>query len=205
MYDFSKKILKDEEILYTSRPIPGKGGMSSQNILVLIVITLVFLAVAITLLTQQQLLPFLIVLFFVILMAYGLMRETILKKGRIIDEHYCITSQRILKYEEEPEKIYCGYLSNFNSISIRNEKENYGDVYFSINLTVDQKNTTEKEQIKEVVSTMEKISDENMPEIAFESIENPREVARIALEARRKIVGESITTVLETPDTSQIV
>ena len=52
---------------------------------------------------------------------------------------------------------------------------------------------------------MEKISDENMPEIAFESIENHREVARIALEARRKIVGESITTVLETPDTSQIV
>lgn len=191
MYNFEKLLYPDEKILYQGKPTPGKGH---KNIIGLLIGEALMIAVEIVLISQlkqffdpENLL--LAVLFFIMILifAYGLLYNLIIKKIVVKDDEYCLTNQRAFKYESKTGNLIFGYLANYRSIRALNVKDNFGDVRMEM-IYKDGNNTNlAKNDLVELKNLMLHPNEENMPYMLFESIENPEKIVSLIIEARKEL------------------
>lgn len=191
MYNFEQHLLKNEKILYQGRSVPGKGGKNIGGLLFLVLFSLVVLILLMWKFFETRgaewniSLGILIILVFLGLGLYGLIYNVFLKRKRVADDFYCLTNQRVLKYESKKTKLVYGNLSTYEDIQCLNMKDNFGDVYFGIVLDEGNNDAQTLATLKELMVNPDPV---NMPFIYFESIENPTQVMKLAEEARNKLL-----------------
>ena len=196
-YDFSKHLLNDEKILWEGKPVPGKGSIPIAGLVFVICFMLLCIGLMIWSIVNKigdganginiDFIAIIIVLlvFFGISM-YGLIYYLFIKKHSVADDFYCITNKRALKYESKKDSLVYGYLENYVDIHCDNKKDGYGDLYMGIEL--DQNNYSDVSQaLKDISGLLMHPNPENMPNIVFESIEDPDEVHDIVIEAYKEL------------------
>lgn len=201
MYDFSQHLQKDEYILYQGRPVLGRGSKQVGGFIFVIVFSLVMLSILIWVYANkigdgtngidlEFVIFFILILFFTVGGIWGLVYNLILKKKMIADDYYCITNLRVMKYESKKDKLVFGYLASYDDIKCKNMKNGFGDFYMGMDLEGENDNN-----IVDAVHTVKEVllhpNPENMPCIMFESIEKPREVLKIAKEARKVLLDSN--------------
>lgn len=202
MYDFQSKLLAGEKILYEGKPVPGKGEKNISGFIFLICLSLVFQVIMILSVVTKTgdgaegvdlsfIIIFLTITLFLGLGIYGLVYNLFLKKKKVQDDFYCLTNMRAMKYESNKDKLVFGYLENYDEIHCDNVKDNYGDLYMSINM---EKNSSgdAAQTLLNLKDAMMNPNPENMSFLNFESIENPRKVMKIAKEARKEIIEKNL-------------
>lgn len=193
MYNFEKLLYPEEKILYKGKPVPGKGH---KNLGILTLCTIVFGLIIAMLVYQLKvfwfdptgILMLLVLLIFECFFIYGLIYNLFIKKRAVADDEYCLTNQRAFKYEYKTGKLVFGYLANYRSIRIANEKDNYGDVIMEIIYKNGNASSLGKEDFKELKNLMLHPNEENMPHITFESVEDPKKILNLILEARTELL-----------------
>lgn len=193
MYNFQEHLEADEKILYQGQPILGKGSLNLKGLLAMLIFLVGCQALMIWSLLNEMgdgfnlsfIFIFGIFTMFDILVLYSIIYNLFLKKHAVADDYFCLTNKRVFKYEEKKQKLIYGYLINYKDIKVVNEKDNYGDLYMGIILEDDEVTADELETLKELMFNPEP---NNMPNITFESIENPKHVCEIAKQARRELI-----------------
>lgn len=195
MYNFESKLFNGEKILYTGQPVPGKGH---KNFLLLLSALIILICVFILLIVQMfeqgislnSLVIILVILLFIGLLGYSLIYNLFIKSKAVADDYYCITNQRVLKYESKTDTLRYGYLGNYEEIIATNIKDNYGDVKMEMIYNQGDSNLTQ-EQLVELKDLLLHPNPENMPSMLFESIENPIQVANIVKKAKEDLQKNS--------------
>jgi len=196
MFDFNKYLEKDEVILYEGRPSPGKGDKSIGGCMFIIGFMAIVQALMIwSVITGTGdgangiditfIIIFGVTLLFDSLAVYNIVYLKFVKKRAVQDDYFCITNKRALKYESKKNKLVCGYLVNYAQIECLNMKSGFGDLYMQIDV---KESGDAAEDLAYVKDIMLNPNQENMPTMIFECIENPRNVAKIAKEARDKLL-----------------
>lgn len=196
MYDFKKHLLENEEILYEGRAFPGKGGKEIIGLLFVICFSLFVLALLIWSVvtgtgdgangvTIEFIIIFLVFLLFLGIGLYGLVYNLFLKKIQVADDYYCLTNIRAMKYESKKDKLVYGYLKKYEEIYCENVKGGYGDLYMVS--AIDEKYLNDH-NMSVLDYLLSKSDPEDMPSMCFESIKNPRQLRKMAIDARRKII-----------------
>ena len=189
-YDFNRQLYKDEQILYQGKPIPGKGSKQIKEYIFVIG----FFAISIGLLIWSLIagekpidLSFIVIFIVAIIMflivIYGLVYNLFIKKRSVSDDYYCVTNNRVLKYESKKDRLVYGYLINYDAVRCENVKGNYGDLQIEVDLSKQAANMSPEQQVVLLKNIFSHGNPENAPFIRFESIENPRKVEYIVLQA----------------------
>lgn len=189
MFDFKSILNSDEVILYQ-----GKSNVSniSKNImgeLFIIFVTIIF-DIVLFVFPSKLLLGLIAVGIFQILCVWSIFNTLFLKKGKVIDNLYCITNIRAIKYDLKSGILYFGYLANYSNNYVINEKNGYGDLVLKISGNHDKLEFDGVDLItfsKNVTSINRHPKLDNMPFINFEGIENPRAVLDIVNNAKSKL------------------
>lgn len=200
MYNFKQHLEEGERILYQGKPVPGMvsknvGGLSFIIVFMLVIQVLMVWSVitgsgdGANGINIDFIIIFLVTLLFEGIAIYGLIYNLFLKKKSVIDDYYCITNKRILKYEERKQELVCGNLAYYENISCSSEKGNYGDLTMSFFKDDDEDEELTRENIGEVLEMALHPDPNNMPSITFLSIENPRKVYEIAMNARMDLLS----------------
>lgn len=198
MFDFSKYLKEDEEILYQGKPTPvsGKGNSNNQGLIFLILYCLAIQIILILSIVYKIgdganginfsfIVIFLVILLFELLGIYGLLDNLFLKKKRLVGIYYCVTNKRVLEYEQKKDKLVYGYLINYEEIKCANMKNGYGDLCMSAKL--DKEGDLSMMEVKDIILHP---NYENMPSIIFESIKSPKEVSKIVINARKNLLEQ---------------
>lgn len=188
MYDFNSILKEGETILYQGRPEPGKGDKSIGGEIFVVVFMLIMEGLIIWAATDDGIdlnviIVFSVALFFQGICIYSILYKCFLKKYKVADDHYCITNKRVIKYEEKENKLVYGYVMNYAQVEVVNVKKGYGDVQMNVVLANEEEDL-EGVSVGEFKNIMLNSNPENMPLMIFESVQNPRQVARIVKEAR---------------------
>lgn len=191
MYNFEKLLYPNEKILYQGRSFPGKGKKNIIGLLIgeaLMIFTEVILIYQLTQFLDPKSLLLAFVFFIMILIfGYGILYELFIKKIVIADDEYCLTNQRAFKYESKTGNLVYGYLNNYRSIRAINVKDNFGDVRMEMIYKNGNDTNFTKEDIVEIKNLMLHPNEENMPYMLFESVENPEEIVKLVIEARKEL------------------
>jgi len=196
MFDFSKYLEEDEKILYEGRPVPGKGDKSIGGCIFIIVFVAIIQALLIWSLvykvgdgaegiTLSYIIIFAVTLLFDALAVYNIAYLKFFKKRAVKDDYFCITNKRALKYESKKNMLVYGYLVNYVHITCENEKDGYGDLCMHIDIGESGDAAEDLAYVKDIMTNP---NPENMPTMIFECIEKPRNVRKIVVEARDKIL-----------------
>ena len=115
---------------------------------------------------------------------HGIVYNFFIKKRTVKDNYYCLTTERVLKYEEKKDRLVYGYLLNYDDIHYDANKDGYGDVYFSATI---EKSGDSKQDLLNIKNAMMNPDFSNMSYIAFESIPSPSKVSKLAKKARDEV------------------
>ena len=189
MYDFSKELDPNEEILYQGSPAMGKG--SNHIIKSLILLTFSLLGQALMIwnicvkigdgeyeINTSFIFIFLAFLLFGLLALYSFAQSLWMKISKKTNIYYCVTNQRVLEYRVKKDKLIYGYIENFDFI--KPESGKYGDVHMYIKCG---KNIGFFQLMKVLKANPRFV-------MLLRNIENPVEVANIIKEAKCKIDQE---------------
>ena len=211
MYDFNKHLEQDEEILWTGQ---GRGGGNSKSIIgELIALAMMgfffMFLLADSIVTVElaepfddigipgvfwnfgTLIPLVLLGLLMLLMVWSIVYKLFLKKKVVVNNFYCITNKRLLKYDAKKEELVCGYIVNYGLISCFNEADGHGDIQVQINarqqMGSDVDNLSDAIDLKNMIMHPNK---ENMPTMLFESVENPRELVKLIKKQNKHIKDE---------------
>lgn len=196
MHDFKQDLKENEGIVYTCRPTPGKGNKQINEWLFLILLATITQIILLSVSMTRSEIEFdmsrnlvLGVTIIVDLIAIsGLIYNYFIKKYKVSDDYFCITTERILKYEERTKKLSCGYIKKYKFVRIRNYKNGYGDIQFD-------------SYVQDIVSkrdiSLPNIEDfkqnyEDMDRMVIESVKNPKKIAKIVKKINKKLNTEKI-------------
>lgn len=191
MYDFKKDLLKDENIVYTCRPTPGKGNKQiKESIFLFILATLTQIILFIVNKTKTDLtldMNIYIIIGVTIVVDLIALAKLIynlyIKKYNVSDDYFCITTKRILKYEKRINRLSCGYIKKYKYIRIRNEKDGYGDIQFD---TYVQDIISKRDlDIPSIDDLKKDYSD--LDRIVIESVKNPKKIVKIVERINKKL------------------
>lgn len=202
MYKFEQYLNSDEIILYQGRPVPGKGSKHVGGEIFIIVFTLIIQLLMIWSVVTKTgdgangvdvsfVIIFSVTLLFSGIGIYSIIYKLFLKQKVVIDDYYYLTNERVFKYESKKDKLVYGYLINYEEIYSDSCKDGYGDVYFGI---IMKESGDSEEDMSKLMDHLITPDSQNMPTIKFESIKSPREVVKIAKDARRKLVQQGDVT-----------
>lgn len=196
MYDFKKDLQQNEAIVYTCRPTPGKGDKQIKEwffLLLLATVTqIILLSVSITRseiefdMSRDLILGVTLVVDLIAIS--GLIYNYFIKKYNVSDDYFCITTNRILKYEERTKQLSCGYIKRYKYVRIRNYKNGYGDIQFDA-------------YVQDIVSKRDidipslddlKPNYNDMDRMIIESVKNPKKIAKIVKKINKKLNTEKI-------------
>ncbi len=193
MFRFEDVLMDDEVILYEGTPVPGKGSKSITGELLVLgfcafVTALLVFGIARDweesgVLAIIPTLPFFVAVgIFVAVCGYSIFNKKYKRDRDVLDDFYCITNQRLLKYESKKDALIYGNIANFDHMEVYDEKDGYGSITFYQSVS---DGATEKEQVAYLVKMKSQDASDRLL-IGFECIRDPKAVLKIAKEARNK-------------------
>ena len=191
MYDFKKDLLKNENIVYTCRPTPGKGKKQITEALFLFILATLTQIILFVVTKTKVDITLDMSIYIIVAVTIGvdliaiskLIYNLYIKKYNVSDDYFCITTQRILKYESRIDRLSCGYIKNYKFIRIRNEKDGYGDIQFD-------------KYVQDIISKRDldlpslddlKKDYNDLDRMVIESVKNPKKIVKIVEKINKKL------------------
>ena len=125
--------------------------------------------------------------FFDVVCGYSIIYKLFLKRKKIMDDLYCVTNIRTIKYDINENKLSYGFLANYSNIYVCNVKNEYGDIKMEITCKDDNTNKEESNVGNILFKLVTKPNLSNMPIISFESIFEPDKVLEIIVNAKKEL------------------
>lgn len=180
MYDFSKILEDNEEILWEGKPVVRTGLKQIGGLLFLLLFSLTGSSLLIwsvwakvgdgeSGINLDFILLFGIFLFFAVIALYNIIYVLFLKNKKIANEYYCITNQRALRYEGKKDELIYGYIQNYDVVITERVEGKYGDVVMSVAY----------DDNADIYTIIQKQDSCNRRQMHFQCIEDPRKIARM--------------------------
>lgn len=196
MIEFEKLLDNDEYILYQGKAVSGKGNKNIfGSIIIILFMSFIQFALIWSLVTGTGdgangigfdfIGIFIISLLFDGVAIYNIIYLLFIKDKAVNDDYFCITNKRVLKYEQNKVKLVYGYLINYESIEVINEKKQFGDVQMFGAL---KKSDNAKQDLMQIKNMLFDQDPTNMKMMILESIENPDMVVNIIKKAREELL-----------------